>query len=266
MPILDHATDDPYREIATLYDLEHAPFDADIELLLNIAQAVGDPTLELGCGSGRVLIPLAEAGFRVTGLDTSGPMLDRATAAIEAAGVGDRVTLFAGDMRQADAAPGGAFGLVIFSLNSLMHLTTVADQRRALEAARRALDPRGQLVIDTMNPSPEQLQHLTDGPHHEGSWRQADGTTIDKWSHRRLTPATQTIDTLLWYDRLDASGSLTRVRSEFALRYVHASELALMLELSGFTDPMFYGSYDLDPYDSESDRLLVTAEVTPPPR
>jgi SAM-dependent methyltransferase len=263
MPTLDHATDDPYREIAALYDLEHAPFDADIELLLNIAQAVGDPILELGCGSGRVLLPLAEAGFHVTGLDSSRPMLDRATEAIDAAGFGGRVTLFEGDMRRADDAPGGPFGLVIFSLNSVMHLPTVADQRRALEAARRALDPRGQLVIDTMNPSPEQLRHLADGPHLEGSWHLEDGTTVDKWSHRRITPATQTIDTLLWYDRVDASGALSRVRSAFALRYVHASELALMLELSGFTDPMFYGSYDLDPYDSESDRLLVTAEVTP---
>jgi ubiquinone/menaquinone biosynthesis C-methylase UbiE len=97
---------------------------------------------------------------------------------------------------------------VIFSLNSLMHLTTVEDQRAALESARRALDPRGQLVIDVMNPTPDQLRHLMDGPHLEGSWRTADGATVDKWSHRRLSPATQIIDTLLWYDRVAPDGSL----------------------------------------------------------
>jgi len=149
------APTDPYRDIPELYDLEHESFDADIELLLNIAQAVGDPILELGCGSGRVLIPLADAGFTVVGLDASRPMLARAERAIAEAGVSDRVTLFEGDMRAADQAPGGPFGLVIFSLNSLMHLTTPDDQRSALEAARRALDPRGQLVIDTMNPTPD---------------------------------------------------------------------------------------------------------------
>jgi len=101
-----------------------------------------------------------------------------------------------------------------------------------------------------------------DRPILEGTWPLPDGSTVDKWSHRRLAPATQIIDTLLWYDRVHPDGSLTRLRSEFSLRYVHAAELALMLELSGFTDPMFYGSYDLDPYDNESDRLLVTAEVT----
>lgn len=257
------ALHDPYANISELYDLEHEGFDADVELLLNFAQVVGDPILELGCGSGRLLIPLAEAGFNITGLDNSRPMLDRAKRAMEQAGVGDRVTLFEGDMVDADQAPGGPFGLVIFSLNSLMHLTTMEQQRAALIAAREALDPRGQLIIDTMNPSPDQVRHLMDGPHHEGSWDLPDGSSIDKWSHRKQSATAQVIDTLLWYDRTAPDGTMTRTRSAFPLRYVHPSELALMLELSGFIEPMFYGSYDLDPFEPESDRLLVTAEVTP---
>lgn len=258
---------DPYRDIAELYDLEHREFDIDVDLMINFAQVVGDPILEMGCGSGRVMTPLAEAGFNVTGLDTSHAMLDRARRAIADAGVGERITLFEGDMREADKAPGGPFGLVIFSLNSLMHLTTAKDQREALEAARRALDPRGQLIIDTMNPSTEQIRHLLDGPHLEGSWTLPDGSTVDKWSHRRQSGTAQLIDTLLWYDRTFPDGTLNRIRSTFSLRYVHASELALMLELSGFIEPMVYGSYDLDPYDNDSERLFVTAEVTSaPPR
>jgi SAM-dependent methyltransferase len=263
------ALNDPYATIAELYDLEHDDFDADIALLLNFAEVVGDPILELGCGSGRLLVPLAEAGFNVTGLDNSRPMLDRAEGAIQKAGVGDRVTLFEGDMREADNAPGGPFGLVIYSLNSLMHLTTAGDQREALIAARKALDPRGQLIIDTINPSIEQVRHLLDGPHHEGWWELPDGSVIDKWSHRKASAHPQVIDTLLWYDRTWPDGHVTRTRSAFPLRYVHPSELALMLELAGFVEPMFYGSYDLDPFDPDTDRLLVTAEVTPsrtPPR
>lgn len=259
------ASRDPYAYIAELYDLEHADFSADIDLLLNFAEVVGDPILELGCGSGRLLVPLAEAGFNVVGLDSSRPMLDRARRAIAEAGVEDRVSLFEGDMREADNAPGEPFGLVIFSLNSLMHLTTVADQRAALEAARRALDPRGQLIIDTLNPTLDAIRHLLDGPHHEGSWSLPDGSVVDKWSQRAPGEAPQLIDTLLWYDTTAPDGRLTRVRSEFPLRYVHASEMLMMLELSGFVEPMLYGSYDLDPYEPESERLLVTAEVTRSP-
>lgn len=262
MKMTTAADADPYRDIAELYDLEHNDFGADVDLMLNFAQVVGDPILELGCGSGRIMIPLAQADFNVTGLDSSRPMLDRAEAEIANAGVEDRIILFEGDMREADKAPGGPFGLVIFSLNSLMHLTTVEDQRSALDAARRALDPRGQLIIDTMNPSPDQIRHLLDGPHLEGSWNLPDGSVVDKWSHRRQSGSAQLLDTILWYDRTAPDGTVSRTRSAFGLRYIHASELAMMLELCGFVEPMFYGSYDLDPYDNDGDRLFVTAEVT----
>ena len=70
---MDERNRDAYAEIGSFYDLEHASFDADLELYRNVAAAVGDPILELGCGSGRVLVPLAEMGFRVTGLDSSAP-------------------------------------------------------------------------------------------------------------------------------------------------------------------------------------------------
>ncbi len=65
-----HAAD-AYASIAEMYDLEHADYDEDIGLYLNFASVVGDPILELGCGTGRILAPLAEAGHRLIGLDVS---------------------------------------------------------------------------------------------------------------------------------------------------------------------------------------------------
>ena len=102
------ASNDEYASIAEFYDLEHADFDADIDLYRQLAEVVGDPILELGCGSGRVLLPLAAAGYRVTGLDHSRSMLARARMAASREGLAERVSLVAGEMEDAAAAPGGA--------------------------------------------------------------------------------------------------------------------------------------------------------------
>jgi SAM-dependent methyltransferase len=257
--------DEPYAELPELYDLEHAGFFEDIDLYLRLAEVVGDPILELGCGTGRVLAPLVATGHRVTGIDRSRPMLDRARLALreDSDDPLQRVTLREGSMTEAERAPGGPFGLVIFSLNGLMHVSTMAGQRAALASARRALDPRGMLVIDALNPTPEMLVTLDGRVQHEGSWRKSDGTVIDRFSARTHDAAEQRIDTELWYDLVDPAGHLRRVRSGFPMRYLVASELALLLEVTGFAEWKLYGSYDLDPYDDGSDRLIVTAEVTP---
>ena len=254
---------DPYALLPELYDLEHAQFADDIDLYLRLAEVVGDPILELGCGTGRVLKPLAAAGHRVTGIDRSPPMLSRARSTVLESGFSERVALMEGSMTEPDRASGGPFGLVIFSLNGLMHLPDRAEQRAALSAAHRSLDPRGMLVIDALNPTPDVLATFDGRVQHEGAWRKADGTTIDRFSSRIHSPAEQRIETELWYDLIDPAGHVQRVRSRFPMRYVVPSEIELMLEVAGFVEWTLYGSYDLDPYDDGSERLIVTAEVTP---
>src|SRR5918994_6332077 len=95
---------DPYAELPDLYDLEHAGFSDDVELYLRLAEVVGDPILELGCGTGRVLAPLAAAGHRITGIDRSRSMLDRARSALQVQAHGSdlsqRVTLAEGSMTE----------------------------------------------------------------------------------------------------------------------------------------------------------------------
>ncbi len=72
----------PYDSIAAYYDLEHRSFTEDIDFYLQFIEAAGDPVLELGCGTGRILRGIAEAGFAVTGVDSSAPMLDFARTAL----------------------------------------------------------------------------------------------------------------------------------------------------------------------------------------
>jgi SAM-dependent methyltransferase len=253
---------DPYDAIAELYDLEHADWTDDLDLYLNVARVVGDPILELGCGAGRVLVPLAEAGFRVTGVDQSPAMLARATQYAAEAGVEDRVALVETTMTDLDRVPGGPFGLVLVPLNGLLHLASAEEQREALAAARRALDPRGQLVLDLFNSTPEAVRAFDGSVIHEGRWTLADGTRVDKFSARRVSPAEQRIDADIWYDLIGASGSMRRVATAFPMRYLHRAELELLLELAGFAEWQIYGGYELEPFDDAAERLVVTAEVT----
>lgn len=253
---------DAYANIPLLYDLEHDEFDADVDLYVNFATAVGDPILELGCGTGRLMAPLLAAGYRVTGLDSSPAMLDRAATRLGGSG---QYTLFHGDMRAADQAPGGSFGLVLIPLNGLLHLATLQDQREALAAAWRALDPRGQLVIDVMNPIPDILRDLSMGVQHEGAWTLPDGRIADKLSARRLNASDQRLETTVWYGVTSPDGTLSRVRTAFPLRYLHRAELELLLELTGFADVQVYGGYELEPFGDQADRLIVTAEKIPTP-
>ena len=256
---------DPYAALPDLYDLEHAEYDEDIPLYLNFAEVVGDPILDLGCGTGRITLPLAKAGWRVTGLDRSSAMLDVARARVAANNSIADVEFIEADFGTPDLGRSSYYGLVIIGLNGLMHLPTLDKQRTCLSAAHKALDPRGQIIIDVVNPNPETLHSLDRGVVHEGGWRMHDGRQVDKFSARKVSSATQTIDTQIWYDIVEPDGVVRRTISSFTLRYVHQAELALLLERAGFIECQFYGSYELDPFDDSSERLIVTAELSPSP-
>src|SRR5215212_11475687 len=126
--------DQPWGDaaLARLYDA--FPFDADLPLYLELAAAEGGRVLEVACGSGRVLVPLARAGHHVVGLDASPHMLARAREKLTAAGLGEsgRVRLVQGDMRT--FALGEVFDLAVIAVKSFAYLLTRADQQRALAA------------------------------------------------------------------------------------------------------------------------------------
>lgn len=187
-------------------------------------------------------------------------MLARARVAVARSAVGKRVSLVSGSMVTADQVVDGPFGLVIAGLNSLLHIATAAAQRQTLASARRLLAPGGRLVVDVLNPIPDFLRTMERGVEHEGSWLRDDGSRVDKFAARRVYPAAQQIETDLWYDITGPAGDLRRVATSYLMRYLHQAELELLLELSGFSTWQFFGSYDLDHFTDEADRLLAIAE------
>lgn len=257
----EHAAhSDPYREIAELYDLEHDHFSDDLPMYQQLVDMVGDPVLELACGSGRILSALVSPGRRLTGVDSSEAMLNRARERFAHC---PSVPLLQLTSMTEPAIPSGTFGVVIIGLSSLHHLTDAGDQFAALQASYTALDPRGMLILDLLNP----ISALTTGD--DGVVRQAAqlttaaGERVTKFTLSHVDPVEQTIDSTIWYDRQSYTGTLFRTTTSMNFRVVHRSELDLMLRIVGFTGSQVYGSYDLDPFEGDSPRLIVMAEKTP---
>jgi ubiquinone/menaquinone biosynthesis C-methylase UbiE len=249
----------PYRAIATLYDLEHDGHRDDLDLIHYIVETVGDPVLELGCGSGRVLASLSDLEMRLTGVDNGAEMIERARDRLEDM---PRVTLVESEM-SATGLPGNSFGVVLIALNTLMHAGTFTEQRSVLREAFRVLDPRGQLYIDLPNPHAGAFDFVDHQVTLEGSWTSlTDGSAVSKFSSRTISRVEQQIRTDIWYDIIETDSTIQRVATRFELRYLYPSELLLMLELAGFVECLTYGTYELDPFTDMSPRLIVTAEKT----
>src|SRR5947209_7030918 len=124
----DRPRQQPWREagLAALYDA--FPFDADIPLYLRLAAQAGGNVLELACGTGRVLLPLAQAGYHVTGVDASPAMLDLARQKLAQAGpeIAGRVRLVNGDLRNVELSE--RFNLAIVAVKSFAYLLDRRDQ------------------------------------------------------------------------------------------------------------------------------------------
>lgn len=249
-----------YAAIAAHYDREHDPFTDDVSWYLQLAEIAGPRVLELGCGSGRLLAPLAAAGNRVVGVDSSAAMLQRAGARLPSAIAHGNVSLVHGDMQDLTELDGRSFDLIIIPLNGLLHLDGPEGQRRVLGEAVRLLRPGGLLAIDVLHAVPDALAAFDGRVIHEGSWEEGNGV-VAKFSSRTVDWTNQLIASEVWYDESRAGGTLSRHRTEFPMRWLTPAELTLMLEITGFAGWDFAGSYDGSPLTDLSDRMLVVART-----
>lgn len=151
-PDLERGTKSHYQD-AEYYDRAYKTHKADIDFYLQNALEHGGPILELGCGTGRIAIPLARAGFSVTGVDISREMLAGMKRKLDAEPleVRQRVKLKVADMRSVRL--GRRYRLVLSPFNAMQHLYTLADFERFCRAVKRHLMPRaGRFVFDVLFP------------------------------------------------------------------------------------------------------------------
>jgi SAM-dependent methyltransferase len=248
--------------LARLYDLDLVDDPGDVELYLALADRARGRVLELAVGTGRVAVPLAAAGHRVTGVDNDPHMLDRARArgAAAIAGSGGSLELVEADIVGLALPGGGAFSFGYLALNSLMALGTRAAQQAAIQALADHLEPGGIAAVDVWLPDAEDLARY-------------DGRLILEWARTEPTSGAVVTKTgSAQYDAATGTVALTSVFEEGAqgvppsrwvrhdrLRLVSAEELTGFAEAAGLRVETLAGGYDLDPFGPGSDRAVLVA-------
>lgn len=242
---------DDYTLDADLYDIVYAEYDDDIAFYVEEAQSANGPCLEMGCGTGRVLIPAAQAGATVVGVEPSQPMLARARRKIAALPppIRSRITLARGDMRTIKSEQ--QFALVYAPFRAFLHLLTVDDQIAALRNIWQLLAPGGRLALNFFDPPIESIV-AHNGPI-GGALHLTGETFFDpRTSHLLVEYATihynhylQRIDQYYVYDELNRDGRVVgRLYRNLQMRYVFRWEFEHLLYRCGFEPVALYGSFD----------------------
>ncbi len=245
-----------------IYDLMYDDFTSDIRFYVEEAQRAETPVLELACGTGRVLIPTAEAGVSIWGLDITPAMLAEAEKKVAglSAEVQKRITLELGDMRDFELEQ--RFGLVTIPFRSFLHLMTVEDQLATLRNIHRHLKPGGRLALNFFQPD---LTIISDYmTHNKGmlkflrEWDDPEsGHRLICWETRSYEPAEQIISNQWIFDRLDASGKvIDRFYRPLTLRWIYRYEFEHLLARTGYELEALYGDFDRTPFTTSSQEMV----------
>ena len=232
----------------------------DVAFFVEAAKEAGTPVLEVGCGTGRILIPTARAGVQITGLDLSPNMLEvgRRRLLAEAEDVRSRALLIQGDMRTFELPE--QFRLVTLPFRPFQHLTTVKDQLACLERIQRHLVEAGRLILDIFNPKMEALTadnvgvEMSDEP----EFTMPDGRKVirrHKIVSRDVANQIQQVELIYYVTHPD--GRQERLVQAFPMRYLFRFEAEHLLARAGFEVENLYADYDKSPYGSKYPGELI---------
>jgi SAM-dependent methyltransferase len=224
-----------YDSIARIYDPWSASVVEDIAFYVEEALGCDGPVVELAVGSGRIAVPIAQAGRAVIGVDLSEGMLAVARALAEEHGVSALVDLRVGDLREPPVDE--RVRLVICPFRSLLHMADEKQKLRALRAARELLEPGGRLVFDVFAPSSEDIAET------DGIWLEREDGIFERadWDETSRT--------------LKLSVRSGDSAAAMELHWLSAIEWRRLIDEAGFEVAGLYGWFDRRPYRGDEDMI-----------
>lgn len=258
---------DEYTGLSACYYDSTPGLPGDVQFYVQEARRCGSPVLELGCGTGRVLIPTAQAGISIVGLDRSQDMLAVAQEKMAALGVETegRIRLAEEDMRSFSL--GERFNLITIPFRAFLHLMTGEDQRAALHCIRDHLAGDGRLIFNIFDPRLEIIAA------HQGVMGLAPqkmrefispetGRRVILWVQRTYDLDQQTIREERIFEEIDAEGKMvSRTYTPLTLRWVYRYEMAYLLELCGYQIEALYGDFRRGPFHAGGEQIWVVSKA-----
>jgi ubiquinone/menaquinone biosynthesis C-methylase UbiE len=253
----------PEQISAELYDISVPDWDGELDFYRELAREVKahgreQSVLEVGCGTGRITIRLAQEGVKVVGTDLSEEMLEIARSkSVE-------IRWIQGDMRTLDL--GEMFDLIIIPGHSFQFMLTPEDQVKALETFRRHLTSDGMLVIHHDHQSVDWLGDLLGEL--GGKFEQSKDVIHPRTAHiiRRAhawtyEPSTQTATIVSQWEEISEEGSVlqTWIRKPMPLHCVFRFEMEHLLARTGFEIQTLYGDFFKNELTDKSSEMIWVA-------
>jgi SAM-dependent methyltransferase len=234
----------------------------DVAFYRDAGREFGDPVLELGCGTGRITMALAQMGMRVTGLDLSERMLERATKkrSMLRTEERERVHLVQGDMAKFDL--GEKFRLIIIPFRPFQHLLEVKEQMACLDCVRKHLMPGGRLILDVFQTDAERMHdpvHMRETAIVE--YKTSDGRKVSITERvAAFHRAEQINDVEMIFSIGHPGGKKERLVFAWPLRYFFRYEVEHLLARCGFRVKALYGNFDRTPLEDASPEMIYVAQ------
>lgn len=243
-----------FYEHPELYDLEYASHVEDLTFYVALARSAGR-VLELGCGTGRLSVPMARAGAEVVGLDRAEPMLRRLRARA-AAEPSLRLRAVAGDMTRLDLNE--TFDAVFLPFNAIHHVHEAETLLEMLRRVRAHLRPGGLFALDMIVPQPKFWERDPDGVYEVRWFPDPLGGRMKSWENGSYDPISQVNTVRYHYQR--ASGLYHVI--EIPMRMYYPQEALALLRLGGFRAMLVSGDFEGRPAEGKTGKLVLELQAT----
>lgn len=254
-------TEDDYSVVAGYYDEAYASKEAlqDVPFYVELAKDKGGPMLEIGCGTGRVLLPTAREGIAIDGLDFSPVMLNVLEKHLsnESPEVSDKVTLHQGDMR--DFNLNKKYKLATIPFRPMQHMFTLDDQLAALKSAKNHLAPDGSLVFDVFFPLFSAM-NIGDGKEHlDLEWisKENPDQIIKRYFIKdSFDKINQHFTGRLIFRTYENEKLVKEVSENLKMNFYTYQHLRLLFRMSGLEVVAEYGAFDKSPLDENASEMI----------